>query len=205
MDSRTTTGSGAYFNPRSPCGERHEQDSLFDTKYSISIHAPHAGSDCIITARVNGGRDFNPRSPCGERHGKKINRDFGNDFNPRSPCGERLNAIKQKGTLEISIHAPHAGSDPEGIHQISGIQHFNPRSPCGERLWFLPFLRIQSEFQSTLPMRGATQSLRAYFLEIAISIHAPHAGSDAANLSALTAPAYFNPRSPCGERLGPVL
>ena len=57
------------------------------------------------------------------------------NFNPRSPCGERLllcNALKRPNT--ISIHAPRAGSDP--VRLLSTVQncYFNPRSPCGERL-----------------------------------------------------------------------
>ena len=57
--------------------------------------------------------DFNPRSPCGERHlvwenvGRKL------DFNPRSPCGERRSGSGFVFYAQIiSIHAPHAGSDP---------------------------------------------------------------------------------------------
>ena len=33
------------FNPRSPCGERHEVDQNKVEEIKISIHAPHAGSD----------------------------------------------------------------------------------------------------------------------------------------------------------------
>jgi len=56
----------------------------------------------------------------------------------------------------ISIHAPHAGCD-----QNSGLKSSEKK-----------------QFQSTHPMRGATE-LRAEKLgEEAISIHAPHAGCD---------------------------
>ena len=34
----------------------------------------------------------------------------------------------------------------------------------------------------------------------AISIHAPHAGSDTVDLMCITGDKDFNPRSPCGER-----
>ena len=56
----------------------------------------------------------------------------------------------------ISIHAPHAGSDPYC-------------SKIGAMVW---------EFQSTLPMRGATMQFTAVVTSFEISIHAPHAGSD---------------------------
>ena len=57
--------------------------------------------------------------------------------------------------------------------------NFNPRSPCGERLFpdVTPLI-IKYLFQSTLPVRGATDS-------------------DAVLLSGAW---DFNPRSPCGER-----
>ena len=59
------------FNPRSPCGERHDLSKI-GINLLISIHAPRAGSDTpyhyIHCLRVN----FNPRSPCGERLGRKI-------------------------------------------------------------------------------------------------------------------------------------
>ena len=101
---------------------------------------------------------------------------------------------------QISIHAPHAGSDPAGGQLRVAHDDFNPRSPCGERpeerdkvAHFLIFqstlpmrgateahhiLSRTYQFQSTLPMRGAThfEALLAGYAEI--SIHAPHAGSD---------------------------
>ena len=84
-----THSNPEYFNPRSPCGERH-------------------GEGC----RYMPWRDFNPRSPCGERpdmwtsrfarsvisiHALLAESDWHSqlgilvytDFNPRSPCGER--------------------------------------------------------------------------------------------------------------------
>ena len=146
----------------------------------ISIHAPHAGSDdrFIISLKVN--CYFNPRSPCGERpYGMYVSGKNQRNFNPRSPCGERL------GT-----------SEPASCSRI---------------------------FQSTLPMRGATELAKKLNGTEAISIHAPHAGSDRwtglsgdRGLISIHAPHagsdcrpetsrdaafYFNPRSPCGERL----
>ena len=78
------------FNPHSPCGERHYDNSnikpqpmisihtphagsdsrlavLYGLFVSISIHTPHAGSDLSYTTIVPGRDDFNPHSPCGER------------------------------------------------------------------------------------------------------------------------------------------
>ena len=56
------------------------------------------------------------------------------------------------------------------------------------------------EFQSTLPVRGATFILLHVLLFHNISIHAPRAGSDRAGKLYAAQPQHFNPRSPCGER-----
>ena len=102
-------------------------------------------------------------------------------------------------------------------------QNFNPRSPCGERPSGRGGICPRNEFQSTLPVRGATQIWLSGNRKHDISIHAPRAGSDAALICkqldqmgiSIHAPRagsdliftkrqtegeYFNPRSPCGER-----
>ena len=78
----------------------------------------------------------------------------------------------------ISIHAPRGGSDIS--QQIRGhlLTNFNPRSPWGERpagaFWDLS----TDQFQSTLPVGGATSDLSSW----------------------ITGVKDFNPRSPWGER-----
>ena len=124
-----------------------------------------------------------------------------NNFNPRSPCGERPLTV---GTWYLQC------------------VNFNPRSPCGERPEPKAERQAEREFQSTLPVWGATclhtLSHFPFYISIqaprvgsdiaveapgelnAISIHAPRVGSDVIH-SAITCPLrYFNPRSPCGER-----
>ena len=63
------------------------------------------------------------------------------------------------------------------------------------------FLADKPEFQSTLPARGATRTIKKSCKNIWISIHAPRTGSDRCNHYAGNAGKYFNPRSPHGERL----
>ena len=144
----------------------------------ISIHAPHAGSDCTQEHQPHLCQHFNPRSPCGERLPPDDTHKFLQNFNPRSPCGERrdLSTVLARygwisihaphagsdsvlgvppGFVQISIHAPHAGSDGVDPSAAQGKDDFNPRSPCGERRG--PFIVYDNEL-------------------------------------------YFNPRSPCGER-----
>ena len=104
-----------------------------------------------------------------------------------------------------------------------GRFYFNPHSPCGERLCCHFISPPSGKFQSTLPMRGATNISFVTLICQAISIHTPHAGSDpdgAENkhpfqtISIHTPHAGsdkvciyifanqqdFNPHSPCGER-----
>ena len=149
----------------------------------ISIHAPRVGSDLMMIIAVT------------ER---------GRHFNPRSPCGERLVILYFVRSL---------------------IRYFNPRSPCGERQTAPIHRRGYMTFQSTLPVWGATWRQRARreddpdisihaprvgsdrrcpapYSHRRISIHAPRVGSDRAMEEVDNAADYFNPRSPCGERLG---
>ena len=57
-----------------------------------------------------------------------------------------------------------------------------------------------SEFQLTLPMRGAIFVDDKQLLEAQISTHTPHAGSDHVAPSSLFSAKHFNSHSPCGER-----
>ena len=146
----------------------------------ISIHAPHAGSD--LCDGTNGTPDlhFNPRSPCGERRSSEADTISLFSFQSTLPMrgatdsgapAERIyrfqSTLPMRGatgqetvdglTLEISIHAPHAGSDQISLLSQQDAQDFNPRSPCGERPRANTHRKRASVFQSTLPMRGATQ------------------------------------------------
>ena len=77
---------------------------------------------------------------------------------------------------------------------------FNPRSPCGERPGKQLILYGDVKFQPTLPLRGATPARAAGRGPLAVSTHAPLAGSDGPGMRRRCGPACFNPRSPCGER-----
>ena len=122
--------------------------------------------------------NFNPRSPCGERRCRTCRRRLSQHFNPRSPCGER----------------------PRYSRRNAYCQHFNPRSPCGERPRSGKHWRWSYAFQSTLPVRGATEMQGNIGQLGKISIHAPRAGSDFHCPQWDAKTGNFNPRSPCGER-----
>ena len=101
---------------------------------------------------------------------------------------------------EISIHTPHAGSDLQTQENTTKQEDFNPHSPCGERQHRLSLQPGFHIFQSTLPMRGATNIPDFFNDTKLISIHTPHAGSDQASTNLSMYDPDFNPHSPCGER-----
>ena len=167
----------------------------------ISIHAPHAGSDADTLPAADIRADFNPRSPCGERRGGCEVYVADDDFNPRSPCGERpgrtctskrwyqfQSTLPMRGATpcpkgqdyrgNISIHAPHAGSDLSSTISSLGCSDFNPRSPCGERRLQTAHMVRRTDFNP----RSPCGERRPGFSNIGFYQH-------------------FNPRSPCGERL----
>ena len=145
---------------------------------AISIHTPLAGSDYWWFRAFRPSRNFNPHSPCGERHNPHCCLGRLKYFNPHSPCGER----------------------PSPFPVLDAGMHFNPHSPCGERQCFITqyvcHLQFQStlplrgatanastptavvKFQSTLPLRGATRAALTSDDSDVISIHTPLAGSD---------------------------
>ncbi len=146
---------------------------------SISIHAPRTGSDCAAWCRAGGLPYFNPRSPHGERH---------------------VRVAGNEQVIAISIHAPRTGSDADAGAQTGKTGDFNPRSPHGERPELLSAGITIVVFQSTLPARGATRVGIKPGRCGQISIHAPRTGSDPGERGETAADAYFNPRSPHGER-----
>ena len=101
------------------------------------------------------------------------------DFNPRSPCGERLTMQAEDFLrLYISIHAPRAGSDGNKPHcrTLGTISIHAPRAGSDQRRAII--IPRAGRFQSTLPVRGATDKEYRDALKEIISIHAPRAGSD---------------------------
>ena len=135
---------------------------------------PHAAR------RPFGKGNFNPRSPCGERPRRGQGLGRGVDISIHAPrVGSDLALIFSIAPILISIHAPRVGSDPCIHERFPTPDNFNPRSPCGERRFPFRFCRSWAEFQSTLPVWGATVGFHADSLEeCLISIHAPRVGSD---------------------------
>ena len=77
------------FYPRSPCGERLDDDLLtaIATLFLSTLSLRRATMSAPWSDRCH--PDFYPRSPCGERHASTPVRHSVTYFYPRSPCGER--------------------------------------------------------------------------------------------------------------------
>ena len=146
---------------------------------SISIHAPRAGRDGARGQRRCHPRPISIHAPRAGRdpHGmtRTPRRRY---FNPRAPCGARPSA-----------------SSPRTLRS-----HFNPRAPCGARQRSVFRLVAVVEFQSTRPVRGATDVQKFSKEVVDISIHAPRAGRDPCPRTRASRGRYFNPRAPCGAR-----
>ena len=144
---------------------------------------------------------FNPRSPCGERRKRRSWLRCIPYFNPRSPCGERpfLPEVPQ-GHREISIRAPLAGSDVR-VGLYPPCQFISIRAPlAGSDEVFSAFGISYIEFQSALPLRGATHSPSPPLIPAAFQSALPLRGATPTSASWACRTPDFNPRSPCGER-----
>ena len=109
--------------------------------------------------------------------------------------------IAQQLVAKISIHAPRGGSDQTMSKSPFSYGYFNSRSPWGERHLLYRYYFVHTEFQSTLPVGGATPVIVAETTRRGISIHAPRGGSDVRSQTIVRGTGHFNPRSPWGERL----
>ena len=136
--------------------------------------------------------------------------------------GATNSVIALTGSSIISIHAPLTGSDLALYPKVPSSGYFNPRSPYGERHRVPPCESTagdfnprspygerpigptgtdpQDKFQSTLPLRGATNDRDPTIYAEGISIHAPLTGSDLPLAVDGVSQLDFNPRSPYGER-----
>ena len=169
-------------------------------KNLISIHAPLTGSDPRAMPDTPQITDFNPRSPYGERQYHLGYNDKPEYFNPRSPYGERQNSNTNKQTQEnFNPRSPY-GERQQAKEPDLKSADFNPRSPYGERLSGFISSAVWALFQSTLPLRGATNLGRFSANSSTFQSTLPLRGATSASRPFLRKTENFNPRSPYGER-----
>ncbi len=169
----------ANFNPRSPCGERHNATDVRLRDAQISIHAPRAGSDALEVVAGAGAVQFQSTLPVRGATRKGTGQVVYCEFQSTLPVrGATVEPGPGRTCRMISIHAPRAGSD-HARRRVSSAA---------------------SGFQSTLPVRGATMAVFAAVRTVGFQSTLPVRGATPARCRTRRAPRYFNPRSPCGER-----
>ena len=102
---------------------------------------------------------------------------------------------------DISIHAPRAGSDRPLLERtnIMAISIHAPRA--GSDLLFECIIPREMSFQSTLPVRGATDDLLDISrIKVRFQSTLPVRGATLVLSYWNKIDKNFNPRSPCGER-----
>ena len=93
-------------------------------------------------------------------------------------AGSDRDTSRGTSSVTISIHAPRAGSDLLHGDRAAQKGYFNPRSPCGERRCCPGAVRGVDYFNPRSPC-GERPLYRGHMNpESFISIHAPRAGSD---------------------------
>ena len=224
--SRSSPPASRYFNPLSPCGERHPKIPVHfptiqfqptlpvwgETKkplkgqytVDISTHSPRVGRDQLVITKKIQDLNFNPLSPCGERPPEVILIFDAELFQPTLPVwGETIFNLNVLEACVISTHSPRVGRDPiQSSHQKQSSCHFNPLSPCGERLaQARPSVAIE-RFQPTLPVWGETIWIYKRYKCYMISTHSPRVGRDPCLNVKNGTPGRFQPTLPVwGETL----
>ena len=147
---------------------------------------------------------FNPRSPHGERRHERRRRPTRTlNFNPRSPHGERqIRQPPRSGQGSISTHAPRTGSDAGSSGRVVAGGHISTHAPrTGSDIRRMVRDGEYTEFQPTLPARGATE-IRPPALPTQDNFNprSPHGERPYLQYGRSGETADFNPRSPHGER-----
>ena len=124
---------------------------------------------------------FNPRAPCGARQPSPRPPSLGREFQPTRPL---RGATDANGGF-IAIHLIFQPTRP-----LRGATIWRDTKCCAKK------------FQPTRPLRGATNNRQMIFTLHLISTHAPLAGRDCNILRGFLRSRNFNPRAPCGARLG---
>ena len=128
--------------------------------FYISIHAPHARCDVILSPINSSSNTFQSTHPMRGAtcrwHNKRITLRI-SIHAPHARCDGSPMVCAQ--IPNISIHAPHARCDFLAYTIVLRSFYFNPRTPCEVR-----------------PTPSAN-----WYIILSISIHAPHARCDAHN------------------------
>ena len=162
--------------PRAGC------DILITWNYflaKVSIHAPRAGCDNRQYVVIYGLIRFNSRTPCGVRLPRYLAMALSRKFQFTHPVrGATVRLLDDAHTLQVSIHAPRAGCDLDisGVSRVSDVSIHAPRAGC-DNLVVVEFLpKICFNSRTPCGVRQYVNYIKEFFG--VVSIHAPRAGCD---------------------------
>ncbi len=180
--------------------------SATQTRVEVSIHALLAECDIRLWPIPGFLRGFNPRTPCGVRlFARKWACPCMTFQSTHSLRSATIRYRTARFFLQVSIHALLAECD----RNIPGCRlqspGFNPRTPCGVRPATGRASATVSTFQSTHSLRSATTPSDSSQIVGSVSIHALLAECDSRRSGIYHSRCSFNPRTPCGVRLGSTI
>ena len=112
-----------YFNPRTPYGMRHKEQTSHVLYRIISIHAPLTGCDHFQALTCPHTTNFNPRTPYGMRPYSLSTSSNVNCISIHAPLTGCDATVRTPDTqLTISIHAPLTGCDHEKSRHAQEVQ-----------------------------------------------------------------------------------
>ena len=157
---------------------RHPRNASFLVPVEISIHAPLTGCDQVC-GQVDRGRRISIHAPL---------------------TGCDWFSLLFFLLIIISIHAPLTGCDQLQQAGAHSKRYFNPRTPHGVRRVGVAAVKVELEFQSTHPSRGATVSVPAFFVRFLFQSTHPSRGATFRERPVADEFRHFNPRTPHGVR-----
>ena len=130
------------FNPRSPCGERHDDRPQPPYISLVSTHAPHAGSDAQRLGKV----------------------EFILKFQPTLPMrGATRWMLRTRAMIGVSTHAPHAGSDAQSTDVYLSNEMFQPTLPMRGATLYLGIKRLMFGVSTHAPHAGSDVKSKGIF------------------------------------------
>ena len=156
--SSTAASPSAYFNPRSPCGERLQQLALCPAIEVFQSTLPVRGATNGNGRKLANTYKFQSTLPV--RGATRLGSfgvstiQFQSTLPVRGATGDLSAGPGRAAGFQSTL--PVRGATRWKVVKRPRPKNFNPRSPCGERRFARDGKDIVLLFQSTLPVRGAT-------------------------------------------------
>ena len=125
---------------------------------AISIHAPHTGRDAALSVSLSPHSIFQSTRPIRGATKKRKKSERSAAFQSTRPIGGATSRPYQKQPLVLHFNprAPYGARQSFCAARRAGSRYFNPRAPYGARLLAIRSVNAPCIFQSTRPIRGAT-------------------------------------------------